>query len=310
MSQKEKTFDEVYDELLPQLTSLEDLRKKWVKRARWHLDAALLLIGLFIVLTALELYVFLWILVILIPVCFANYDLKKGEGRKELAPLYKKIVVGPLLDFYFDKVSYIPKQKMNLGLLRDSLLFDKPIHIFKGEDFIECNILEKDIYLSEITAYNLIDDGMIFNGVFIAVLFNKRFNTKTIVLNRKKAGGARKVKMNRQGKMMGADRVKLENVEFDKQFLVVAEDQIEARYKLTPALMERMLDYKRKLNTDVSFSFVNNYLYVAINSTLNLFEPHLFKPLTDKDFVARNLVYFDLLTCVVEDLDLNTSIWA
>ena len=47
------------------------------------------------------------------------------------------------------------------------------------------------------------------------------------------------------GKMAhgGRDVVKLEDPEFEKEFVVYAHDQVEARYVLSPSLMRRLLEF-------------------------------------------------------------------
>jgi hypothetical protein len=46
--------------------------------------------------------------------------------------------------------------------------------------------------------------------------------------------------------------IRLEDPRFEKEFCVYGEDQVEARYILTPSLMERILAFKNKWNKDVS----------------------------------------------------------
>lgn len=51
--------------------------------------------------------------------------------------------------------------------------------------------------------------------------------------------------------------VKLEDPVFEREWEVYATDQIEARYILTPALMERMLEIKRRFGgKSIEFSFL------------------------------------------------------
>jgi hypothetical protein len=87
------------------------------------------------------------------------------------------------------------------------------------------------------------------------------------------------------------------------------EDQVEARYILTPSLMERILAYKCKWKSRISLSFCDSKDYIAISMNKNLFEARIFKPVADYSFMEENLRFLILLTEIVEDLNLNTRIW-
>ncbi|HUX56652.1 MAG TPA: DUF3137 domain-containing protein [Bacteroidales bacterium] len=103
--------------------------------------------------------------------------------------------------------------------------------------------------------------------------------------------------------------IKLEDPEFEKEFCVYGDDQIEARYILSPALMQRIVEFKRKWNTKVYLSFRDSKVYIAIKLNKNLFETRLFKSIVDYAFIEENIRFLVLLTGIVEDLNLNTRIW-
>jgi hypothetical protein len=146
--------------------------------------------------------------------------------------------------------------------------------------------------------------------VFIIADFNKHFLTHTLVLpdTAEKLFG----KFGQILQSIGSGKkelVRLENPEFEKEFCVYADDQIEGRYILTPSLMERILAYKRKWKSKISLSFCDSKVYLAINMNKNLFEMRIFKPVADYAFMEENLRFLILLTEIVDDLNLNTRIW-
>lgn len=66
---------------------------------------------------------------------------------------------------------------------------------------------------------------------------------------------------------------KMETINFSKEWKVETTDQIEARYILTPVLMERMMDIKRLFKSNIiNFSFFDNKLLIVIHSYKNWFE--------------------------------------
>ena len=68
-------------------------------------------------------------------------------------------------------------------------------------------------------------------------------------------------------------KVNLEDVIFAKNWRVKATDQVEARYVLTPALMERILSVKKMFDGQrVHFAFFENKLLIAIDCDCDMFE--------------------------------------
>ena len=88
------------------------------------------------------------------------------------------------------------------------------------------------------------------------------------------------------------EEVKLEDVVFSKKWNVYATDQIEARYLLTTAFMERILEVKRRFKgMNIEFSFFDNKLLIAIPSSKDMFETtSLFKSALSY-YRMQNVVY-------------------
>lgn len=68
-------------------------------------------------------------------------------------------------------------------------------------------------------------------------------------------------------------QVFLEDIVFSKKWNVYADDQVEARYVLTPAMMERILAVKKLFHgKKIDFSFWDNNLLIAIHTNEDMFE--------------------------------------
>ena len=61
----------------------------------------------------------------------------------------------------------------------------------------------------------------------------------------------------------GAKFVHLEDPEFENLFAVYADNEVEARMVLTPAMMRRMTELRRSFNRDLMLSFKDDTLYFA-----------------------------------------------
>jgi hypothetical protein len=103
--------------------------------------------------------------------------------------------------------------------------------------------------------------------------------------------------------------VKLEDPEFEKFFAVSSTDQIEARYILSPSMMQRLLGLRTRHGRDVHVAFIANHVYLALSQS-DLFEPPSLRTPLTVDAVRRISTDLQSVLCIVEDLDLNTRIWS
>jgi hypothetical protein len=104
--------------------------------------------------------------------------------------------------------------------------------------------------------------------------------------------------------------IKLEDPQFEKEFVVYGDDQVEARYILSPSLMSRIVDYKQKTGKRIYLSFVGSTIFVAIWIGRNLFEPRIFKTLLDFEPIRQYYEDLKIAIEIVEDLNLNVRIWS
>ena len=111
--------------------------------------------------------------------------------------------------------------------------------------------------------------------------------------------------------LLRGELVKLEDPEFEKEFVVYGDDQVEARYILTTSMMERLLAFRRKAlgvlkaGSNVYLSFTEGKVFVAVDCRRDLFEPSIF---SSNDNFAMMRDYFETMAMaigVVEDLKLN-----
>ncbi len=110
----------------------------------------------------------------------------------------------------------------------------------------------------------------VFQGICVLLEMNKNFAGQTVVLQDKGF-------LNAFYHIKGLERVRLEDSKFEKIFEVFSSDQIEARYLLTTAFMERMLKLRDLYGGRVmQFSFKDNKLLIAIQTKQNMFEANSF----------------------------------
>lgn len=236
--------------------------------------------------------------------------------RKE----YKEKIIARITGYADEGLAYSPEGFIPMDTFVRSRIFTLSCDKYSGEDHFRGRIGKTDIEFSEVTAKHRSSSGtgknrseeytIIFKGLFIIADFNKNFKTHTVVLPDTAEKLFGKFGQTLQSAAFGrGELIRLEDPRFEKEFCVYGDDQVEARYILTPALMERILAYSKKWNTRVHLSFLDSKVYIAISMYKDLFELRPFKPAADYKFIEESLRFLTLITEVVEDLNLNTRIW-
>lgn len=223
---------------------------------------------------------------------------------------YKKRVKPQIMpDFagFFGNFSYLFEGKVDDAILRASDLFGKydfsvgddyftgiydGVHISIGEQKLK--VVGQDFRGNKL-------ERNVFSGVCILFEMNKNFKGRTVVLKDKGALG------NAFTKVSGLQNVRLEDSRFEKVFEVFSDDQIEARYLLTTAFMERMLKLRDLYDGKaIQFSFNNNTLLLSIPTRQDMFEASsFFRSNMNKKKIDLVFEQFYTIFSVVHLLKLN-----
>ena len=97
-------------------------------------------------------------------------------------------------------------------------------------------------------------------------------------------------------------KIKLEDVCFDKKFNVYSDNQVEARYLLTPSFMERFINLQTAFGTKkIKCSFVGDRIVFAISTNKDLFEiGHLFTPMKSSKQIEK---LYNEIVSIIEMID-------
>lgn len=242
------------------------------------------------------------------------YKYMKKDYRSE----FKEYVIKPLIKQIDSNLNYSSNLHISKTIFTGSKLFSYPDK-FTGNDFTIGTIDKTQIQFSDIHAKKKYKDSKgrtkystIFQGLFIAADFNKNFYGTTLVLP--------DFAQNSFGDLIGSwlqsknssrgELVKMDSVDFEKEFVVYSDDQIEARYILTQNLMELILNFKKKSKNDIYISFTKNKLHIAIDYKKDLFEPTVFTSLLNETLIFEYIEILSLVIGCVEELKLNRRIWS
>ncbi|MCA1757916.1 MAG: DUF3137 domain-containing protein [Bacteroidales bacterium] len=314
---KYNNFREFYDkELLPELQIIESDRKRIVRVVLITLTVVVSLILAIILLIPSEAEA----LRVIVPALAVIAGLITiSIVSKDYRAQFKTRIISRITQFADTGLVYTPQGRIPRSVFVNSRIFRQSCDIYRGEDHFRGRIGKTDIEFSEVVAKQKGSSGksgnknqytMYFKGIFVVAEFNKHFKTHTLVLpdTAEKLFGSfgRNLQTFSPGR---GSLVKLEDLVFEKEFCVYGEDQIEARYILTPSMMQRIMAFKKRWNTTVYLSFLDSKVYIAIRMYKNLFETRLFKSVVDYRFIEENIKFLELLTGIVDDLNLNTRIW-
>lgn len=226
------------------------------------------------------------------------------SGR--LTRYYKGTIVPQFLGQFCEEGKYSPGAGISEMTFRASSLFKGPDR-YSTEDLIEGRIGQTKFCFAEVHAEERrvqhTKNGTrttwvtIFKGFFFVADFNKHFRGQTTLVP------------NYWGSkwLTGKQRVQLENTRLMKEFLVCSTDQTEARYILTPGLMERIMVLWDKYPGMLSISFTGSNIIIARTSSQNCYEAGIWNTL--EKCLRRDIEAVRSLTGIVEELNMNTRIW-
>ena len=312
-----ETLRQLYDTELK--TSIADIENKRKGVARIFLIIFALLIAgmLAFVLIGAQFYLNVIIGVVFIIaalVFFVKAILRYLKFRNE----YKSSVVKKVVALINSKYQYDANKHISLNDFKMSRLCSNKVNKTMGDDFV-CGKIDKTVFeFSELVAQyeyeTTNDDGKkvketntLFNGLFFLADFNKNIQGQTFVMPDKAERLLGKFGQNLKKSSKG-ELVKLENPEFEKYFAVFSTDQIEARYILTPAMMEGMVHIYKKLDAQCYFSFIGERVYCGIEFNKALFEASIFRPLKFSDVEFMHSLFI-LIETIIKEMNLNTRIW-
>lgn len=308
--------------------SLDEIRRIRTQHARSSKRAAFVILIIFLILGVLlfaapedfSLLVLLGLggCVVAWIICLFCYF---GGGKEKRA--FKEIVVPQIIKFFDPSLEFHPDRMVPSKLYDLSGLFAQEWDDYDGEDFVSGFYKGVEVMFSELkTEYeteSTDDEGnttrtthTIFDGVFFVADFHKDFKYRTYVLP--------DVAEKYFGKLLGGffqkcnvfqswKLIKLENVEFEKEFAVYADDPVEARYILSPLLMERLLVLRKRFACPLQIAFVDSCMFIAISTKEDFFELSSLKnfDITVAEHCKNEL---EMFLKIVEELNLDRRIWS
>lgn len=242
-----------------------------------------------------------------------------GNDAKIYKSRFKLEIIGAALQSIDTSLTIEPENGIWEEEFKRAQLFTQGIDRYHSEDLIKGKAGKTSFCFAEVHAEYKTETQTkngrqehwydILKGIVFVADFNKNFNGVTVV--RPKDFGSSIGAWFSKNIFSFGDKnvVELENTSFCKEFVTYSTDQIEARYILTPALMEKICTLNNRCSQTISLSFINSSAYIAFPLQQNYFEAPIFKSLLKPDLLDEDLSVLHFMYAIIEELDLNTRIW-
>ena len=141
----------------------------------------------------------------------------------------------------------------------------------------------------------------VFNGVIVKLGMNKSFTGHTVIKPNSLIHSSPSKELH---------FTELEDIEFNKKFDVFTNDEVDARYLITPSFMERLKNMKTAFRaSSVSCAFFGKFLIVALKTNKDIFSIcSLIKPIDDREQYFR--MYEEIVSIIklIDHFKLNQKI--
>lgn len=287
------------------------------------IEAGAFIIGTYYLGDHLDYRLIVRVAIIIVPMVllfFPVHLLAKKEAK--FVTEFKKELLPMLLSNIGTSVTYMTEECVSKSNFISAGLFDiEKIFKYRGEDLLTGKNKNTDFEMSYINVKTMATHGSgksetkyeeVFKGVLYVSDFNKNFSGKTLIypdFMRNVFGGVIGEMVNKVAMLGEKKLVKLENIEFEREFAVYSTDQVEARYILSPLLMERMLELKKQFKTNMLFSFNESKMIIALPNPGNIFNPNIFENLVSYRVANYYHLLFSNFIGITDELSLNTRLW-
>jgi len=238
-----------------------------------------------------------------------------ANARREVAKTYKGLVVHRVVKALGDGLTYKPESSLTRDAFLGMELFANTPTSFTSEDEIGGRKANVSYSIHEVRATRR--EGKrtvtVFRGLMVRLDFNKNFRGKTSVVPNGEAVSTGSL----LGKLLSAAgrdskaAVRLESPDFERVFDVYSTDDQEARYLLTPKLMELVLAANSMQSEgQLRLAFVENSLYVAIPMRCDYFEASLIGTVTPESAIGDLAQVVAFAERLVDEFQLETRIWS
>lgn len=292
------------------IEELEALRKKANEISQTGISITIIAIVLGFILTQNIILIFFIFVFGIIITTFAA-----SEPTKKYVLAFKQTFVLRSLQSVFTDLVYEPEKGIPESVIRDTQMMDMGDR-YSSNDFIsgkykDINVVQADVHIEE-EHTSTDSDGhtstswvTIFRGKWMIFDFNKSFRNN-IQVCQKRFGNS---KLSNWNSTVKYKKVMMEDQEFNKEFVVHSQDEHEAFYILTPALIEKIKNLSSSISGRLLFCFIDNKLHIGLYDGKDSFEPNIHKKIEEEKIINEINKDIKLITNFVDELNLDNDLF-
>lgn len=238
--------------------------------------------------------------------------------KKRYTLAFKEFFVKSSLEKVFTDLKYIPESGISPSVIRNTGMMYMGDR-YSSEDFVsgkykDIGFCQADVHIEEehqstdseghTTTYYV----TIFKGRWMIFDFNKTFKANVQVCQ--KGFGNNKVINSIFSKSTRYQKIQMESTDFNKRFLVYAQDAHDAFYIITPHIMEKIIKLSGDSKGKILLCFINNQLHVGLYDNKDSFEPSSCFSTIDTEKVIENVLSdIKKITMFVDELELDNDLF-
>lgn len=292
------------------IEEVETLRKKAKKNS---LTGIFLSIGLAVLVSIITKGPFLFFFILIIGMIITSVVNKKPTRNFIMA--FKETFVKKSLETVFTDLVYEPEKGLEYSVIANTRMMDMGDR-YTSNDFISgkyknINIVQADVHIEE-EHQSTDSEGhttttwvTIFRGRWMVFDFNKPFKAN-IQVCQKGFGNSR---IYNWGAKIKYKKVMMEDQAFNNSFRTYAQDEHEAFYILTPALMEKIKKLTNNISGKLLFCFVDNKLHIGLQNGKDSFEHSIYKKIDEEKVTNEISQDIKLITNFVDELSLDNTLF-
>lgn len=223
----------------------------------------------------------------------------KVEFKSKIMPIIIKDI-NP--DLVYEKDKFITKNEF-----LSTEIYSPDISFYGGNDLVNgkaddilvkfSDALVKRVQKDIQNGKEIKKEIVVFQGVLFIAKFNKKINSITQIIDKK----ANFIKTN-------GDRAYMDDATFESHFKTYTNDQINARYLLTPKFMQDFCELKRIFKAQICAVLKDEFIYIYINLGKDSFELDM-KNTLDQDNLNAYKKEIATFLDIVKNLNLNNNLF-
>lgn len=292
------------------IEELEILRKKAKNTILICMIFTIILPSLLFYITSSEILLIIALIISIIMSIMISYN-----PKQKFIISYKEMFVLKALKSIFTNLKYDPDKGISESIIRNTQMMNMGDQ-YSSNDYISAkykniNIIQADVHIKE--EYEIPSSNgnkkrkliTIFKGKWMIFDFNKNFKANLQVSQK----GFLNSKINKSNNKNKYHKIQLEDQEFNNEFRIYAQNEHEAFYILTPALMEKIKKLTNTINGKILLCFIDNKLHVGIQNNKDSFEHNIFKKIDENKVINEISKDIKLITNFVDELDLDNNLF-